>query len=168
MPYSKDPMPEFRSTKTFYNFPCAHRQWKHRGNCALLHGYSRSFVFTFAAHNPDNCGFIVDYGDLDWLKAHLEYMYDHTLLLCVDDPLLPQFQEIEKAGGCQLRHHIVQGMGIGVGMEDTALYLTYYADFELRKRTKGRCWIVSVEARENDKNSSIYYNPDAGFRGWQN
>lgn len=151
------------STKTFKNYPCAHRQWRHDGNCALVHGYSRSFTFLFEAYQPDKCGFVVDYGDLDWLKQHLEYMYDHTLLLCEDDPQLNTFKLLERAGACRVRHH---PHGLGVGMEDTATALCIFADQELRKRTKGRCWVVAVESRENDKNSSIFYNPNRGFKGW--
>ena len=40
------------------------------------------------------------------------------------------------------------------------------SDKWLREKTRGRAWVISVEARENDKNSSIYTNPDAGFKGW--
>lgn len=160
---SKDPMPEYRSTKSFWNYPCAHRQWRHDGNCALVHGYSRSFHFTFGACQLDKCGFVVDYGDLDWLKHHLEFMYDHTLLLCEDDPQLPVFKKLDEVGACALR---TMPLGLGVGMESTALYLCNWVDERLREKTKGRCWVVSVEARENDKNSSVYYNPEAGFKGW--
>ena len=152
---------DFTSTKAFYNYPCAHRQWKHHGDCSLVHGYSRAFIFHFGAVQRDKCGFVVDFGELDWLKDHLGFMYDHTLLLCADDPLLPQFQEIAAAGGAHLRV-----METGVGMEDTAEYLCLYADERLRELTKGRAWVISVEAVENDKNSAIYLNPDRGFKGW--
>ncbi len=26
----------FTSTKSYYNFPCAHRQYRHEGNCHLI------------------------------------------------------------------------------------------------------------------------------------
>jgi hypothetical protein len=55
----------------------------------------------------------------------------------------------------------------GPGMEGTAFRICMWADEWLRERTKGRAWVISVEARENDKNSSIYTNPDAGFKGWE-
>jgi 6-pyruvoyltetrahydropterin/6-carboxytetrahydropterin synthase len=149
------------STKMFSNYPCAHRQYKHTGNCALVHGYSRSFFFVFAAQTQDACGFVVDFGDLKWLRDWLDHMFDHTLLLEVDDPLLPLFREIESAGGADIRL-----MPYGVGMEGTAQLLCEYVDAGLRARTKGRCWVVSVEARENDKNSAIFRNPEAEFKGW--
>ena len=70
----------FTSTKSFWNFPCAHRQYRHDGNCHLIHGYSRSFHFVFGIKSFTKEGFAVDYGDLKELKAHLDHMYDHTLV----------------------------------------------------------------------------------------
>ena len=81
----------FTSTKTFHNYPCAHRQYRHDGNCALIHGYSRSFHFVFGVKQFSKEGFAVDYGDLDELKAHLKYMYDHTLVLDENDPYMANF-----------------------------------------------------------------------------
>ena len=149
------------STKTYTNFPCAHRQWKHQGNCKLIHGYSRSFYFVFGSYTLNDCGFVVDFGDLKELKAHLDYMFDHTLLLCEDDPELPIFQDLNDRGVCNLRL-----MPYGVGMEGTAQYLSEWADKWLRTKSKGRCWVIEVESRENDKNSAKYFNPTAGFEGW--
>jgi len=150
----------FTSTKTFFGYPCAHRQWRHKGHCALVHGYSRSFHFVFRAQERDACGFVVDFGDLDWLKDLLAYWFDHTLLLENADPLLPEFKALDKVGACALRT-----MPLGVGMEGTAQFLHETVDKELRARTKGRAWVVSVEARENEKNSAVY-QCDNGFIGW--
>ena len=151
----------FTSTKTYYNLPCAHRQFRHDGNCALIHGYSRSFHFVFGAKTTTKEGFIVDYGDLKELKNHLEYMYDHTLVLDPEDPHMDTFRELEKQGVCQIRMQ-----PLGPGMEGAAHYMCEWTDKYLREKTKGRAWVISVEARENDKNSTIYYNPNAGFKGW--
>ncbi len=76
----------FTSTKSFWNFPCAHRQYRHDGNCHLVHGYSRSFHFVFGCKTFTKEGFVVDYGDLKDVKAHLDHMYDHTLVLDEEDP----------------------------------------------------------------------------------
>lgn len=152
---------QHRSTKTYTNFPCAHRQYRHHGNCALVHGYSRSFVFLFACEQRDQCGFVVDFGELKWLKAWLDEHFDHTLLLPQGDPLMPLFKQLEDEGAAK-----VVILPYGVGMEDTAEFICEYADAELRQRTKGRCWVVAVESRENEKNSGIFYNPKAGFTGW--
>lgn len=151
----------YQSTKTFHNYPCAHRQYRHKGNCALVHGYSRAFHFVFEGATRDSCGFVVDFGDLKWLKDFLEDKFDHTLLLPPDDPELSVFEALAGRGACKL---VV--LPYGVGMEDTAQFIGEWADNELRTRTKGRCWIVSVESRENDKNSGIWYNPSRGFIKW--
>ncbi len=151
----------FKSTKSFYNYPCAHRQYRHDGNCAKIHGYSRSFHFVFGAQSLTKEGFVVDYGDLDELKQHLDYMYDHTLVLDENDPFMETFQQLQAAGVCDIRTQ-----PLGPGMEGTAHYLVEWADHWLRNKTKGRAWVISCEARENDKNSSIYENPEAGFNGW--
>lgn len=152
----------FQSTKRYENYPCSHRQHRHGGACALVHGYSRSFFFVFEAQTLDACGFVVDFGKLKWLKSHLDYMFDHTLLLCADDPLLPDFRLLEEKGACAIRT-----LPHGVGMEGTAQYLCEFVDTMLRDETKGRCWVALVESRENDKNSGIYHNPTRGFGGWQ-
>lgn len=154
--------PIYQSTKSFWNYPCAHRQHRHHGNCALIHGYSRSFHFTFAAQTRDACGFVVDFGELKWLKRFLDEHFDHTLLLPPDEPHLGLFRELESHGACKLVL-----LPYGVGMEDTAQWVCEWADRELRHATKGRCWVVKVEVRENDKNSGIYVNPNAGFGGWE-
>ena len=153
----------FTSTKSFWNFPCAHRQYRHEGNCHLIHGYSRSFHFVFGIKTFTKEGFAVDYGDLKELKAHLDHMYDHTLVLDEEDPHMDKFKELEQAGVCRIRTH-----PMGPGMEGTAHYLCDWTDKWLRDKTRGRAWVISVEARENDKNSSIYTNPNAGFKGWTN
>jgi len=151
----------FTSRKSFWDYPCAHRQWKHTGNCALVHGYSRSFHFIFGAQQRDQCGFVVDYGDLMWLRGFLQQNFDHTLVLPSDEPFLETFKELEAHGACK-----VVVLPYGAGMEDTAQFVCEYADEVLRLRTKGRAWVISVEAQENDKNSSTYVNPNAGFKGW--
>lgn len=146
-----------QSTKIYWNYPCAHRQHRHKGVCALVHGYSRSFHFVFGAHDRDDCGFVVDFGQLKWVKDFLDEHFDHTLLLCEDDPLLPAFRAIEKAGGAKIRL-----LPYGVGMEATAQYVCEWVHEQLCAMSLGRCWVVSVECRENDKNSGIYHNPTSG------
>lgn len=75
-------------TKRYSDFPAAHRQPKHDGHCALVHGHNWSFEFEFIADATDECGFVIDFGKLQWLKGWLAEKFDHTLLLNSDDPLL--------------------------------------------------------------------------------
>jgi 6-pyruvoyltetrahydropterin/6-carboxytetrahydropterin synthase len=138
----------YRSTKTFTNLPCAHRLHSHAGHCRFVHGYSRSFTFWFEASHLDEHNFVVDFSDLKDLKAWLEHMYDHTLLIGEHDPELEFFREMHERELCDLR--VVPS----VGMEGTARFVFDHVDELVREKTGGRAWLAKVEVRENDKNSA--------------
>ena len=140
----------YRSTKSYYNYPCSHRQWRHEGHCAYVHGYSRSFHFVFASDSLDQHGFVMDFGGLKPVKALLDDWFDHTLLLNADDPLLLEFKALEAKGACRLK------ILPNCGMEGTALFLFEAVNQILKETTDGRVQCLEVEVRENDKNSAIY------------
>jgi len=50
---------KFSCSKSYEDFPCSHRQWRHEGHCRLVHGYSRSFTFWFTAIKLDLNGLII-------------------------------------------------------------------------------------------------------------
>jgi len=89
----------------------------------------------------------MDFGALKPVKAWLDEHFDHTLLLDADDPMLPQFRDLESQGACNL---VVFG---DVGMEGTAQFVFDWVDQWVQKETQGRVWVQSVEVRENVKNS---------------
>ena len=138
----------YRSTKRFTNLPCAHRLHSHPGHCRFVHGYSRSFKFYFEASALDEHHFVVDFSALKQLKAWLEHMYDHTLLINEDDPERAFFEQMHERGLCDLR--VVPS----VTMEGTARYVLERADQMIREQTGGRCWVAKIEVHENDKNSA--------------
>ena len=140
----------FRSTKTYFNLPCAHRRWRHEGHCAHVHGYSRSFSLVFRCKERTENGFVMGFGDLKPVKAWLDQHFDHTLLLDAHDPLLPSFRELEARGACRL---VVYD---DVGMEGSARLVFDWVDAWVQDNTNGRVQLESVECRENDKNSATY------------
>lgn len=140
----------FISTKRFSGFPCTHRQWKAEGHCRFVHGYSREFYFEFAASKLSKEDWVVDFGGLKEVKAWLDHMFDHTFLASSDDPFLETFKDLDKKEVIQLR------VLPNCGMEGTAQYVFHEVDKMIRKNTDGRAWVVSVEVRENEKNSAIY------------
>lgn len=73
-------------TKIYADIPFAHRQHNHKGHCRFIHGHNWSFQFTFGANRVDGNGFIIDFGDLKWLKQWLDAMFDHKLVLNDADP----------------------------------------------------------------------------------
>ncbi len=141
---------KYTSTKTYRNLPCAHRQWKHDGHCAFIHGYSRQYTFYFEAEEFDKHGWVVGFGDLKKLKEYLVDMYDHTMLISEDDPEVSLFKELHEKGICNLR--IVPD----VSLEGSAKTALLKANEILSELTNGRARCFQVEARENDKNSAIY------------
>jgi len=143
-------MEKYTSTKTFSNLPCSHRSWRHKGHCAFIHGYSRSYTFYFTANELNENNFVVDFGSLKELKKWLEHMFDHTLLIDEDDPERKLLEDMHKRGICDLR------VLPSCSMEGSAKYVYEYVNKLIKKSTKNRAWCYKVEARENDKNSAIY------------
>lgn len=74
-------------TKRYSDIPFAHRAPRHDGKCRWSHGHSWTVEFEFSADVPDENGFVVDFGKLESLKAHLEE-FDHSTVLSADDPEL--------------------------------------------------------------------------------
>ncbi len=140
----------YRSSKTFSGLPCAQRKWRHAGHCKQIHGYSREFTVWFGAEERDENGFVMDFGALDEVRRWLEQHFDHTLLIDADDPLLPRFMELEAEGACRLT------VFEDVSMEGSARFVYDYLDPWVRQATGGRVWVISVECRENEKNSGIF------------
>ena len=144
------PVSHFTSIKTFRNLPCSHRQWRHAGHCAFIHGYSRSYTFHFAARELDTNHFVVDFGSLVDLQRWLEHWFDHTCLINADDPELTLFRTLHERGVLDLR------VLPNVSMEASARFVWAYADQLVRSATNHRAWCFSVEARENDKNAGTW------------
>ena len=142
----------YLSTKTFRNLPTTHRAWKHDGHCSFIHGYSREYKFTFACTELDERGWVVDFGSLKELKKWLIDHGDHVTLINQDDPELEFITKAHLKGIIDLK--VVPNCSCE-GMARLALTI---ADDLIKKQTKGRAWVQSVECRENDKNSAIAYN----------
>ena len=141
----------YKSTKTFTGLPCAHRQWRDEGHCSLVHGYDRTVIITFGCHALDEKGWVVDFGGLKKVKAWLEDKFDHTLLINEDDPMRPLFEKHD--GGLWKLTILPNG-----GMEGSSNYIYRQVNPMIEEMTQGRCWVVSVECRENVKNSALFTN----------
>ena len=140
----------FRSTKSFFNLPCAHRQWRDDGHCSYVHGYDRSVHFIFECEKVDDKMWVMDFGNLKDVKAWLEEMFDHTLLINEDDPEKEFFEDMDRRGLCKLR------ILPNIGMEGTAKFIFDHVDSIIQQKTDGRVRVYSVECREHEKNSAMY------------
>ena len=123
-------------------------------HCHLLHGYSLAFKFTFGCKSLDDKNWAVDFGGLKPLKAWLENMFDHKLVLDKNDPHLDQFQQLEDMDLAEIR------IFDGVGAEMFAKHAFEFADELIREKTDGRCYVVECECMEHGANSAIYKRQD--------
>ena len=154
-------MSNFQSTKVIELGSCAFRQpnaahnrqyaGENSARCSFVHGYKLTAKFWFSCKELDDKNWVVDFGGLKALKATLQNQFDHTLCIDRQDPLLPLFQQLHEAGGCDLRV-----MEDGVGIERTAEYCFKIADKMVREQTNDRCWVDKVEVFEHELNSVVY------------
>lgn len=140
----------FRSTKTFFGFPCCHRQPTHQGHCKYLHGYERTFIMWFACTELTRECFVADFGALKEVRSWLEYMFDHTCLINEDDPEMATFQMLAERQIINLR------VLPNVSMEATSKFVLEHVNEIMAKQTRQRAWCYRVETRENKKNSAYY------------
>ena len=152
-------MGKFQSTKVFDGFSTCFRQWKATTtHCKYLHGYGVSFKLWFEGE-LDNRNWVWDFGGMkravntiDGMspKAWFDYMFDHTVVVAIDDPALETFRQMDKDGFIQLREVDY------VGAERFAQFIYDKVNPFINEETNGRVSIAKVEFREHGKNSAIY------------
>lgn len=146
-------------TKRYDDLPFAHRQPVHDGHCAWIHGHNWSFEFEFACTKLDECGFVIDFGKLKWLKAWIEERFDHTLLLNADDPMLPYLRnaldsQCGERDGCMLAKIVVVP---DCSSEGLAAWLLKHANDVVQEQTNARVYIKRVSVIEDSRNSATVY-----------
>ena len=146
----------FQSTKTFphsLGISAAFRQWRAESHCRFIHGYPLEFKFTFGAMKLDDKGWVVDFGALKPVKESLVETFDHKLIVAGDDPELELFKTMHERGVAD-----VVIFPDGVGCERFARHAFALAEsFLVQNKLVGRVWVASVEVREHDGNSAIFY-----------
>ncbi len=142
--------------KTYSEIPFAHRQHRHDGHCAQIHGHNWSFTFTFGCEQLDECGFVVDFGKLKPLRSWIEENLDHACVFNQDDPLLDDFLQLKDAiGNSVFKPFVVEQCS----SEGIARHLYGVAKPMIQDMTKGRAFLISVRVKEDVRNSAIY-SPD--------
>ena len=149
----------YKSTKLFDGFSCCFRQWKAEDtHCKYLHGYGVSFRVTFEG-NLDHRNWVWDFGGMKRAKtliddmqpkAWMDYMFDHTVLVAKDDPMLNYFRNLDDYGAIQLR--IVNA----TGAEKVAEFIFHKLNNFVKTETQERVKVTQVEFMEHNKNTAIY------------
>ena len=152
-------MARYVSTKLFDGYSCVFRQWKAEGtHCRFLHGYGVSFRVWFEGE-LDYRNWVWDFGGMKRAKgtidgmnpkAWMDYMFDHTTVIAVNDPYLDKFKQMDKDGIIQLR--IIPA----VGAEQFAKYIYDKLNTFVQEETEGRVRVTQVEFMEHNKNTAIF------------
>ena len=139
----------FTCKKIYRDIPFAHRQHLHAGHCSLIHGHNWTIILTFTSSETDANGFVVDFGELKYLKAWIDEHLDHACLFnesdSEKDPLLQQYGSLFKA-------YVLPNCSC----EGLAKHIYEVFDPLIRAQTAGRVWITEVEIEEDSKNSAAY------------
>ena len=132
-------------SKTYDDIPAAHRQHRHAGHCALIHGHNWSLTFTFGCEHTDENGFVVDFGGLKYIRQWIDRNFDHACLFAADDPMKDVLLE---AAPTVWKAVIVPDCSA----EGLAAWTFRGVDPLVREHTKGRAWLLAVEVGEDERN----------------
>ena len=152
-------MGRFISSKVFDGFSTCFRQWKATDtHCRFLHGYGISFKIYFEGV-LDHRNWVWDFGGMKRAKGQIDgmspkdwfgYMFDHTIVVAVDDPKLEEFKKLDAAGVAQVR--IVPA----TGAEKFAEFIYDKVNPFIAAETQNRVKVIKVEFREHGKNAAAY------------
>ena len=150
---------KFQSTKVFDGYSTVFRQWRAKGtHCSFLHGYGISFKIIFEG-DLDERNWVWDFGGMKRArttidgknpKEWMDYMFDHTVIVAIDDPFLTTAIQMNDNKIIQLR--VVPA----TGAEQFAKYIYDKVSEFIKTETDNRVRVVSVEFKEHEKNSAIY------------
>jgi 6-pyruvoyltetrahydropterin/6-carboxytetrahydropterin synthase len=150
---------KFQSTKVFDGYSTVFRQWRAEGtHCQFLHGYGISFKIIFEG-DLDERNWVWDFGGMKRAKNRIDgrnpkewmdWMFDHTYIIALDDPFLYEAHEMHDKGIAQVR--IVPA----TGAEQFAKFIYDKVNTFVLEETNNRVRVVSVEFKEHAKNSAIY------------
>ena len=152
-------MGKFQSSKVFDGFSTVFRQWKAEDtHCRFLHGYGISFKVYFEGE-LDHRNWVWDFGGMKRAKTKIDgkspkewfdFMFDHTVIIAKDDPMIGLFSELDKLGTLQIR--IIEA----TGAEKFAEYIYNKLNDFVHEETEGRVRVTKVKFMEHGKNAAYY------------
>ena len=158
-------MSKFQSSKVFDGFSTVFRQWKaETTHCRFVHGYGISFKVYFEGE-LDERNWVWDFGGMKRAKtlidgkqpkAWMDYMFDHTVLVAEDDPMLMKLQALDHGVGKQFEGCLQLRIIPATGAEKFAEYIFGKIDNFVHSETEGRVKISKVKFMEHGKNAAYY------------
>ena len=139
----------FTCTKTFTDIPFAHRQPSHDGHCRFIHGHNWSFKFTFGCEVLDEKGFVVDFGELKFIRHWLEENLDHAFVYNMGDT---ESERILQSFPGQFKPYLVESCSA----EGLAKHAFDQISAQLKAHHGDRVTLLSVEVAEDSRNAANY------------
>jgi 6-pyruvoyltetrahydropterin/6-carboxytetrahydropterin synthase len=103
-------MAKYLSTKTYgtdRGLSCCFRQWRAtHSHCSTLHGYSLGIRLVFECDTLDDKNWCMDFGGLKKFKVWADHMFDHTLVVAHDDPMLDFFKHMNEIVDVESKDHL--------------------------------------------------------------
>ena len=137
-------------TKSYRDIPLSHRQPFHSGRCSRLHGHSWAITLIFEAKELDVNGFVIDFGDLHFIKDWIDLNLDHATALKKTDPLRQECEKLEKMG--LLKIFWVDC----ASCEGIAQFLYHTFQPMIEEKTIRRVRLQSLHLEEDSKNSATF------------
>lgn len=152
--------PRLTCTKLYTDLPFAHRQPRHDGHCALIHGHNWGVEFEFAATELDECGFVIDFGKLKWLKEWINERFDHTLVLNGSDPYLHYLRSVlDSQPGDRGVEPFAKIITVpDCSCEGLCQFLMDEVNKVVAENTNGRVRVIRVTVVEDSKNTATLTN----------
>lgn len=141
----------FTCTKRYPEICVGHRNWNSGTRCARIHGYARTVEITIVARELDDRQWVMDLGNLRFIRDELVEMWDHKQLVADNDPLLEDFKRLEDKGALSLTI-LDHSRGWGPGLEGSCQHLYDTFREKVREASNGRCHISKVEIWEKSEN----------------
>ena len=140
-------------SKTYSEVPFAHRQWRHEGHCSRIHGHNWSIEVVFQCESLDKNGFVVDFGNLKFLRDWIDENLDHACLLSKDDPEMDRFEQMQN-------DNLIQITTVNnASCEGIAKHIFDVFDEMIRSKTSQRAWVCKIELYEDSNNKVSYSKP---------
>jgi 6-pyruvoyltetrahydropterin/6-carboxytetrahydropterin synthase len=138
--------------KRFSDYPFSHRQPRHDGHCAWLHGHNWDFEIEFSASELDDNGFVIDFGKMAFIKEFLTKYFDHTFVIPEDDAQIHIWEDLCKKNLIDLK--IVPD----ASAEGLAVWIMNKVNDLVMNHTNNRVHVSLVTVWEDSKNSATCHN----------
>ena len=137
-------------SKVYKDIPFAHRQPLHKGYCSKIHGHNWSIIIEFEAKELDANGFVVDFGNLKYIKAFIDEHLDHACLFSKEDS---QVQDLSQSEFNDLFKILWVD---NASCEGIAQFLFETFSQLIKEKEAGRVSIRSLKLYEDEKNFVSY------------